>query len=81
MHRLWLLMAFVILVLIDLSLLPMVVIGITAGSTLAPAGHRSASLPAIALAVVLGVGLMGLTFVVGRAWHRAPLPKPPPPPN
>lgn len=77
MRRLWLLMAFVALILIDLSLLPVVVIGISAGSTLAPAGHQGASLPAIAFAVVVAAGLIGLTFVVGRAWHRAPLPRPP----
>jgi hypothetical protein len=74
-------MAFVVLVFIDLSLLPVLVIGISVGSTLAPAGHHGASLSAIAFAVVLGGAFIGLTLVVGRAWRRAPLPRPTPPPN
>jgi membrane protein implicated in regulation of membrane protease activity len=74
MRRLWLLVAFALLVLIDLSLLPTLVLGAFAGSTLSAGRHQGSSLPAIALIAVLGTVLIGLTFVVGRAWHKAPRP-------
>lgn len=74
MRRLWLLVAFALLIFIDLSVLPAVVLGLIAGSILAAGSHRASSLPAIAIAVVLGTMLIGLTLLVGRAWRRAPRP-------
>jgi hypothetical protein len=72
MRRLWLLLALVVLALIDLSILPTIVLWIFVGSVLTTHGaHTSAS---IVLAAALGAGLLGLTFVVGRAWRRAPRP-------
>lgn len=72
MRRLWLLLAFAVLVLIDLSILPTVVLWIFAGSILTT--HGAPFLASIVMAAVLGAALIGLTFVVGRAWHRAPRP-------
>jgi hypothetical protein len=74
-------MAFVILVLIDLSIVPLAILWIFVGSIVASSSHTGSVLPSIVLAVVLAAALIGLTFVVGRAWRRAPLPKPIPPPN
>ena len=74
MRRLWLQLAFMLVVLIDLSVLPAVVVGIRAGSLLSPGSHHSPAFSAIAFAVVLGVILIGATFAIGRAWRRAPRP-------
>ena len=79
MRRLWLLMAFVALVLIDLAILPTVVLWIYLGSILTT--HGAPFLVSVVFAVVLGAVLVGLTVVVGRAWRRAPRPQPLPPPN
>lgn|ERR1700677_3073609 len=75
MRRLWLLLAFAILVVIDLSILPTLVLGVFAGSLLTAGSHQGRSfLPVMATAVVLGAMFIGLTFVVGRAWRKAPRP-------
>jgi hypothetical protein len=79
MRRLWLLLAFALLVLIDLSILPTIVLWIFVGSILTT--HGASFLVSIALAAVLGAGLIGLTFVVARAWHRSPRTGAAPPSN
>jgi hypothetical protein len=70
MRRLWLLLAFSLLVLIDLSILPPIVLWIFVGSILTT--HGAPFLVSSLLAAALGGGLLWLTFVVGRAWRRAP---------
>jgi membrane protein implicated in regulation of membrane protease activity len=77
MRRLWLLLALALLVFIDLSLLPTLVLWIFVGSVLST--HGAPFLTSIVLAVVLAAGLMGLTVVTGRAWRRAPRPGHPTP--
>jgi hypothetical protein len=72
MRRLWLLLAFVVLVLIDLSILPMLALWIFLGSILTT--HGAPFLSSIVLTAALGAGLIGLTFVTGRAWRRSPRP-------
>ncbi len=74
MRRLWLLMAFVSLVLIDISIVPTAVLWIVVGSDLDLSSHSGSALPSVVLTVVLVAGLIGLTFTVGRAWRRAPRP-------
>ena len=73
MRRLWLQIALVLLVFVDLAFLPLVVLGISASLTVAPE-HQGTSGGSVAGAVLLGAALLALTFVVGRAWHRAPRP-------
>ncbi len=77
MRRLWLLMALVILVLIDLSVVPTIVLWIYLGSILTL--HGAPFLASIVLSFVFGAGLIWLTFVVGRAWQRSPRPRAAPP--
>jgi hypothetical protein len=72
MRRLWLLMAFVLLVLIDLSILPTILLWVFVGSLLT--AHGAPFLVSIVLALLLAAALIGLTFSVGRAWRRAPKP-------
>ena len=72
MRRLWLLLALMVLVFIDISILPMIVLWIFVGSIMTT--HGASFLASIVMAAVLGAGLVGLTFVVGRAWRRAPRP-------
>jgi len=67
-------MAFVILVLIDLSIVPVAILWIFVGSILASNAHAGSVLPSVVLAVLLSAALIGLTFLVGRAWRRAPRP-------
>jgi membrane protein implicated in regulation of membrane protease activity len=75
MRRLWLLLAFAILVVIDLSILPTLVLAVFAGSLLTAGSHQGGSfLPAMAIAVMFGAMFIGLTYVVGRAWRKAPRP-------
>ena len=73
MRRLWLLLVFMLLVLIDLSILPTIVLWVFVGSILTT--HGAPFLASILLAVALGAGLLWLTFVVGRAWRRSPGPR------
>jgi len=73
MRRLWLLLAFTLLVLIDLSILPTIVLWVFVGSILTT--HGAPFLVSILLAAALGAGLLWLTFVVGRAWRRSPRPR------
>jgi membrane protein implicated in regulation of membrane protease activity len=73
MRRLWLLLAFTLLVLIDLSILPTIVLWIFVGSILTT--HGAPFLTSVLLAAALGAGLLWLTFVVGRAWRRSPRPQ------
>jgi hypothetical protein len=67
-------LALVILVFIDLSLLPLVTVGVVAGSIVTAGNHSSPTAAAIAIAVLMWVILVAGTFAVGRAWHRAPRP-------
>ncbi len=73
MRRLWLLLAFTLLVLIDLSILPTIVLWVFVGSILTT--HGAPFLASILLAAALGAGLSWLTFVAGRAWRRSPGPR------
>ena len=66
-------MALVVLVLIDLSVVPTILLWIYVGSFLTL--YRASFLVSVLLAFAVGAGLIGLTFVVGRAWHRAPGPR------
>ncbi len=77
MRRLWLLMALVVLVLIDASILPTILIWVYLGSVLSM--HGAPFLASVVFAGLLGAGLIGLTFVVGRAWRRSPRPTAAPP--
>ena len=70
MRRVWLLIALVVLVLIDLSLIPTIVLWVFLGSVLT--AHGAPFLVSVVLALCLGAALTGLTFVAARAWHRAP---------
>lgn len=66
-------MALVVLIFADLAFLPIAMFIVSAGPIVEP-GHHGASGSSIAIVVVLGAALLGLTFAVGRAWHRAPRP-------
>jgi hypothetical protein len=74
MRRLWLLLAFVVLVFVDLSVVPVAVLAIFAGSDVASSNHSGPVLTWALLVVVLAAALMALTVLVGRAWRRAPRP-------
>jgi hypothetical protein len=62
----------VVLVFIDLLILPMVVLWVFVGSILTTQG--APFLASSFVFVAIGAGLIALTVVTGRAWHRAPRP-------
>ena len=70
MRRFRLMAAFAFLVVLDLSLIPISVLLIFVGSVLAPASH-GASVPMAVFAAALAIGLISVTFLVGKALWRA----------
>ncbi len=66
-RRSLLLMAFVLLVLIDLSIVPTAVLLIALGAIFSLVGHGLLFLPMAVFAVALGAGFVWLTVIVGKA--------------
>jgi hypothetical protein len=64
------LIVFTLLVLADLVFVPTLALWVIMGSLLTTAG--APFLPSVLVSAALGVGLLALTFWVGRAWRRAP---------